>query len=64
VSLYAKDGLSEKDILSFAINNLAKYKIPERIIIQNEPFELNAMGKIEKNKVRETYTKLFKKEQK
>lgn len=41
--------------------NLAKYKIPEQIIIQNKPFELNAMGKIEKNKVREIHIMQLKK---
>jgi acyl-CoA synthetase (AMP-forming)/AMP-acid ligase II len=64
VRLYVKNGLLEKDILNFAKKNLAKYKIPEQIIIQNKPFELNAMGKIEKNKVREIHIMQLKKKQK
>lgn len=40
---------------SFAKAELAAYKVPTEFIIRNEPFEMNAMGKVEKRKVRDDY---------
>lgn len=62
-SARVKDGVSAEDILAFAKDNLAAYKIPTEITVQTEPFELNALGKIEKHKIRAAYLARKKKEQ-
>jgi len=62
-SARVKDGTSADDILAFAKENLAAYKVPTEITIQTEPFELNAMGKIQKHIIREAYLTRKKKEQ-
>ncbi len=54
-SARVKDGVSIDDILTFAKANLADYKVPTDIVLQTQPYELNAMGKIEKNKIRQLY---------
>lgn len=43
------------DLLAFAKDNLADYKVPTDITVTEKPFLLNAMGKIEKQAVREAY---------
>lgn len=58
-----KDGVSADDILAFAKDNLAPYKVPTDITVQSEPFELSAMGKIEKYKMRAEYLARKQKEQ-
>ena len=58
-----KEGVSAEDILSFAKDNLAAYKVPADITVQSEPFELNALGKIEKHKMRAAYLARKEKEQ-
>ncbi len=63
VSAQVKDGINVEDIWSFARANLAAYTLPTDIIIQTQPFELNAMGKIEKHKARADYLARKKKEQ-
>lgn len=51
-----EDGMLDlDDITQFAHKNLPKYKWPAEIILQRERLALNAMGKIEKAKVRQTY---------
>lgn len=54
-SARVKNGASLDNILAFARDNLADYKVPTDFIIQTEPYALNAMGKIEKHKVREAF---------
>lgn len=58
-----KQGTSAEDILAFAKENLADYKVPTDITVQTDPFELNALGKIQKFKMREDYLARKKKEQ-
>jgi len=52
--------LGKKDISEFAKQHLADYKHPSDIIISSTPFELNAMGKVEKHKIRDMYLKGIK----
>lgn len=40
---------------AFAKTQLAAYKVPTEFVIRSEHFEMNAMGKVEKRKVREDY---------
>ena len=54
-SARVKDGVSAADILAFAKDNLADYQVPSDITVQTQPFELNAMGKIVKQKIRAAY---------
>ena len=54
-SARVKDGVSAADILAFAKDNLADYQVPSDINVQTQPFELNAMGKIVKQKIRAAY---------
>jgi len=49
--------------MDYAKDNLAAYKVPTAIIVQKNSFELNAMGKIEKHKVRAAYLARKRKEQ-
>ena len=58
-----KEGTSADDILAFAKDNLAAYKVPTDITVQSEPFELNALGKIQKFKMRADYLARKEKEQ-
>ena len=62
-SVQVRDWVTADDIMAFAIENLATYKVPTDITIQTDPFELNAMGKIQKHKIREAYLARKKKEQ-
>ena len=48
---------------AFAIDKLAAYKVPSDFVLQTTPYELNAMGKIEKHKVRAAYLEQKQKEQ-
>jgi len=48
---------------AFAKENLAAYKVPTDFVLQETPYALNAMGKIEKHKVRDGYLKRKHKEQ-
>ena len=60
---WVKEGVSSDDILAFAKDNLAAYKVPTDITVQSDPFELNALGKIEKHKMRTAYLARKEKEQ-
>lgn len=62
-SARVKEGTSAEDLLAFAKDNLAAYKVPTEITVQSEPFELNAMGKIQKHIIREAYLTRKKREQ-
>ncbi|NNE58512.1 MAG: acyl--CoA ligase [Hellea sp.] len=53
----AGNSISRDDLLAFAKANLAAYKVPTDIMIMGRPFELNAMGKVQKQKVRAKYLK-------
>ncbi len=56
VASFVVDGqVSASDLMAYAKENLAAYKVPTDITVQTSLFELNAMGKVEKHKVRETY---------
>ena len=55
VCAQAKDGVGAEDIMIFARARLGAYAVPNDIIVQTTPFALNAMGKIEKHKIREIY---------
>ncbi len=56
-------GTSLADIESFAKENLADYKVPTDFVLQETPFVLNAMGKIQKHLVRKDYLDIKQKEQ-
>jgi len=45
------------DLEAFAKVQLADYKVPTEFIIKPQPFELNAMGKVEKQKVKAAFFK-------
>jgi len=47
--------LTAEELERFAKDNLASYRVPKHFVCIAEPFELNAMSKIEKTKVRESY---------
>jgi len=48
-------GLSKNDFMEFAKAELADYKVPTDVWISTQDFERNAMGKIEKHKLREIF---------
>ena len=52
------DSLSELQISEFLEKNLSAFKIPRQIVFVDE-FPRNAMGKIEKNRLRESYRSVF-----
>jgi long-chain acyl-CoA synthetase len=54
--VYSEDtGLTREALRAFAESNMAAYKIPVDFVIQHEPFSHNAMGKVEKHKLRRNY---------
>lgn len=55
-----KDG--NANIMAYAQEQLAAYKVPSEIIVTPRPFELNALGKIEKKLVRANYLSALEKE--
>lgn len=55
LSLQVKEGTTEEVILNFAKQNLADYAVPTDIVLRTGSFELSAMGKIEKFKLRQAY---------
>jgi acyl-CoA synthetase (AMP-forming)/AMP-acid ligase II len=64
VAGFVIDGqVTADELMDFAKENLAAYKVPTDILLQADSFELNAMGKIEKHKVRVSYLARKKKEQ-
>jgi len=64
VAGFVIDGaLSSDELMAYAVDNLAAYKVPTDIIVQDTSFDLNAMGKVEKHKVRTAYIARKEKEQ-
>jgi len=64
VAGFVVDGqITSEDLMVYAKDNIAAYKVPTDIIVQKDSFELNAMGKIEKHKVRAAYLARKEKEQ-
>ncbi len=55
----ATGSLSEAEILSFLTDRLAKYKVPKRVLFSEE-LPRNAMGKVQKNLLRERHRELFR----
>jgi acyl-CoA synthetase (AMP-forming)/AMP-acid ligase II len=55
VQICAMGEITAQDFMDYARAELADYKVPADIVVSSAPFELNAMGKIEKHKVREAY---------
>jgi acyl-CoA synthetase (AMP-forming)/AMP-acid ligase II len=55
--IYLKDGepLSEDGLRSFLNGKLAKFKIPERIIISGEPLPRLGTGKIDRRALKAQY---------
>ncbi|MEP3890531.1 MAG: class I adenylate-forming enzyme family protein [Hellea sp.] len=47
--------LSPEDMKQFANEKLAAYRVPKQFICVMEPFKLNAMSKVEKRKIRESF---------
>ena len=50
--------LSENELIEASRQNLANYKVPKRVIVV-EALPRNAMSKVQKQSLRETYQKLF-----
>jgi len=55
--------ITADDLMDYAKENIAAYKVPTDIMIQTDSFALNAMGKIEKHKIRAAYLVRKEKEQ-
>jgi len=55
--------ITADDLMDYAKENIAAYKVPTDIIVQSTSFALNAMGKIEKHKTRAAYIARKEKEQ-
>ena len=53
------DGISEATMIAELQKRLAKFKVPKRIVVVAD-LPRNAMGKVQKNQLRETYANLFK----
>src|SRR3954464_15484295 len=51
-------GIDERSVLKALEGRLAKFKMPKRVIVVDE-LPRNAMGKVQKNILRDTYAKLF-----
>ncbi|HRF08546.1 MAG TPA: malonyl-CoA synthase [Xanthobacteraceae bacterium] len=49
---------SEKDVIAGLNGTLAKFKIPKRVLVVDE-LPRNAMGKVQKNVLRDRYSRLF-----
>jgi len=58
VVFQAGAALSESDIIRVLQTALARYKVPKRVLIVDE-LPRNAMGKVQKNVLRDTYSALF-----
>lgn len=58
------DNFSEAQLLEDANAHLAKFKLPEKIWVREEPFPLIASGKIDRQAVNEHYRNLWEAEQK
>src|SRR4029079_7271006 len=52
--------LSEADVIAALANRLARYKQPKRVVFVDD-LPRNAMGKVQKNVLRETYGGLYEK---
>src|SRR6478672_433717 len=52
--------LTEKDVLGPLDGRLAKFKMPKRVFVVDE-LPRNAMGKVQKNILRDTYSKIYAK---
>jgi malonyl-CoA/methylmalonyl-CoA synthetase len=50
--------LGERMVLERLHHRLARYKLPKRVLFVEE-FPRNAMGKVQKNLLRETYRDLY-----
>ena len=50
-----ENGTTASNLHNFAHEVLASYKVPSEIVLTTEPFPYNAMGKVEKNKVKDWY---------
>jgi malonyl-CoA/methylmalonyl-CoA synthetase len=51
--------LSEADIINSLQARLARYKVPKRVMVIDE-LPRNAMGKVQKNRLRATYGSLYR----
>lgn len=54
----ASPDITEQSVLDALAKRLAKFKLPKRVILV-EDLPRNAMGKVQKNRLRETYKDLF-----
>jgi malonyl-CoA/methylmalonyl-CoA synthetase len=52
-------GVSEASVLKALDGRLAKFKMPKRVIIVDE-LPRNAMGKVQKNILRDTYKEIYR----
>jgi acyl-CoA synthetase (AMP-forming)/AMP-acid ligase II len=53
--VYSEDGITEAELLSFLEQRIAKFKIPGRVWVHEEPLPKLGTGKIDKGLLRERY---------
>jgi acyl-CoA synthetase (AMP-forming)/AMP-acid ligase II len=58
-SIYTLSEILDEDINAFAKAHLAGYKMPTEITMHTEPFAMNAMGKVNKQRIRAAYLAKF-----
>jgi long-chain acyl-CoA synthetase len=51
--IYTRQPLSEHDVRSFCTNRMADYKVPDWVVVSDEPLPRNANGKMQKAELRE-----------
>lgn len=55
----ARSDLTGDEVIEFATQHLAAYKVPSDVLVIDQPLERNAMGKVEKHKLRRKYQDYF-----
>ena len=55
--IYAEDGIAEADLRAFLEERIARFKVPERFIIVDEPLPKLGTGKIDRPALKEKYAR-------
>jgi fatty-acyl-CoA synthase len=56
--IYARDAITAEEVTAHCRERLAGYKVPRRVIIQDQPLERMASGKIARRKIRDAHPAL------
>ena len=56
--IYARDAITAEEVIAYCRERLAGYKVPRHVIVQNEPLERLASGKIARRKIRDAHPAL------